>query len=165
MCVTEVLRVPWGCCRNSTGTSTLVLSCCPFSDHSIHLLSYWRQAELLHCLDTHALKHTLTCMVPGQTCLKCSYSWHCGDPTHNHPCPHGTVGCMLLVTLWLRNVVHQTTVFHHHLHSNSTLSHRDNESHLGLWRLLPPQHSTFNHMSLSDLQPSTAPHNWISNVL
>lgn len=64
-----------------------------------------------------------------------------------------------------RTAVHPTAVFHHHLHGNHALSHRDNEFHLGLWHLLPSPSPTLNHVTLAARpQPRTAPYNSISYV-
>lgn len=170
MLVAEVLKVPLGCCRGSRGTTTLVLSCRSFSDHSIHTVCH-RTGGRLHCyttwkhtcIQTHT--HTRTYLEPYVHKHNVHTHTHTrGDPARNHLCPRSTLGCMLLVTLCPRSAVYQAPVFHHHLHSLHALSHRENEFHLGLWHLPPPS-STFNHISLSALQHSIALHHLTSYVV
>lgn len=135
MVVTEVLKVPLGWYTGSRGTSTLVLSCHSFPDHLIHTPSHWRWTSLLRY-------------------LKDARSHHFS--ASNNLGPQCTLGCVLLVTLWPRKAVQQTDVFHHHVHRSHALSHHDDEFHLGMWHLLPPPNTVFNHTSLSALQPSIA---------
>lgn len=73
--------------------------------------------------------------------------WPCLDIIISFLRAQGTECC------WSRSV-HQTAVFHHYHHSDSALSHRDNEFHLGLWHSLPFLCSTFNHLILTALHRS-----------
>lgn len=102
----------------------------PLISSSLNAYAITREAELIFALN-HVHSNSYSC-TQTETHAHVNTRWLLVTPhaiasvsrAHKAVCCWSRFGP--------RNAIHRTAIFHHHLHGNHALSHRDNEFHLGL---------------------------------